>query len=312
MAEALDYSSGWPSPAAIKAAGYVGVVRYVGTPGHSKNLTRTEAQAMAAAGVPIALVYESTAGWILGGFQAGAGAARAALADAAACGVTVRCVYFAADIDVTSAAQMAAIEKALDGAAGVLGRERVGVYGEADVIDACLGGGYAVWGWQTRAWSGGRLSDRAHLLQQIGYVYPGGVQADRNTVLRPDWGQTPAPGAAHQEDITMDAATQAYLDGQFGALKGAIRVTWFGDDPDDTKDIGTHPYNLQAIVAAQQAQARQLAALAGTVTALSGMIAAGTNDLTAAEVTAAVQEALDKSLVHVDISVAGQPTPPAA
>lgn len=134
--------------------------------------------------------------------------------------------------------------------------------------------------------------------------YPGiPAPCDGNRVLR-EWLET--------YDMTMDPDTKTYLDGQFTALKNAMQVTWYGDDKDDTKDLGTHPFNLQAIVTAQQAQARQLAALAGTVTALSGMIAAGTNDLTAAEVTAAVQEALDKSLVHVDISVAGQPTPPAA
>jgi len=66
MADVLDYSSGWPAPAAIKAARYVGVVRYIGTAGRSKNLTRTEAQQMHAAGIPIALAYEDSAGWMQG------------------------------------------------------------------------------------------------------------------------------------------------------------------------------------------------------------------------------------------------------
>src|SRR5206468_1409455 len=111
------------------AGGYAGVVRYVGTPGRGKNLTRAEAAAMLAAGVPVGLVYEDTAGWMLGGSSAGAAAARAALADADHCGVGVRCVYFACDQDITAAEQMAAVAQCLDGAAQVLGRERVGVYG---------------------------------------------------------------------------------------------------------------------------------------------------------------------------------------
>ena len=233
MAEVLDYSSGHPAPAAVLAAGYGGVVRYAGTQGRGKNLTRAEAQAMLAAGVPIGLVYEAGAGWMLGGTEVGAGAARAVLADANQCGVGVRAVYFAADFDVTSTAQMVAVERCLDGAAQVLGRGRVGVYGEADVIDACLGSRHATWGWQTRAWSAGRVSSRAHLLQQVGYVYPGGVQCDRNTVLRRDWGQWPAPAlipidTTGVEDMDKAELTQlmhqAARDGVAAAMPDAIRA----------------------------------------------------------------------------------------
>lgn len=190
MAEVLDYSSGWPAPATIKAAGYAGVVRYAGTRGRSKNITLAEANALKNARVPVALVYESGAGWMLDGFEAGVGAARALLADAADLAVGVRAAYMACDVDVTSEAQMLAVERCLDGAAQVLGLARVGVYGEADVIDRMLGRGRATWGWQTRAWSGGRTSARAHIRQELGYVYPDGVQCDRSTVLADDgdWG----------------------------------------------------------------------------------------------------------------------------
>ena len=219
MADVLDYSSGWPAPSAIKAAKYVGVVRYIGTPGRGKNLTRAEAHAMLAAGVPVGLVYESSAGWMQGGVNAGVAAARAALTDAQNCGVGVRNVYFAADFDVTSTAQMVAVERCLDGAAQVLGRGRVGVYGEADVIDACLGQRHATWGWQTRAWSGGRVSGRAHLLQQIGYVYPGGVQCDRSTVLKRDWGQWPDPARPPNGEDDMPNTPQELKDAAYAALQ---------------------------------------------------------------------------------------------
>lgn len=198
----LDYSAGWPAPAAVIDAGYVGVVRYIGTPGRSKNLTRAEAQQMHSAGVPVALVYETTAGWALGGAQVGADAARAAVADATVCGVQVRCVYLAVDVDVTDAQQMQAVQRTLDGAAGVLGRDRTGVYGEADVIDACVPV-HAAYGWQTRAWSGGKVSGRAAILQQVGYVDVDGVQCDRSTVLDDDWGQWPYQG---DDDVPITQA----------------------------------------------------------------------------------------------------------
>lgn len=206
MKDVLDYSSGFPDPT-IVAAEWGGIVRYIGTSGRGKNLTRVEASAMHEAGVPIGLVYEEGAGWMLEGFNAGVVAARRALADAEACGVVVRNVYFACDVDITTGAQMQAVADCLDGAATILGISRVGVYGEADVIDMMLSERHATWGWQTKAWSGGRLSERAHLLQQIGYVYPGGVQCDRNTVLKSDWGQWP-----FGEELTMDADVAARFD----------------------------------------------------------------------------------------------------
>lgn len=322
MADVLDYSAGWPPPAAIKAAGYVGVVRYVGTPGRAKNLTRTEAQAMTSAGIPIALVYETTAGWALGGAAVGTAAARAALADAAACEVQVRCVYFAVDVDVTDAQQMQAVQRTLGGAADVLGRDRTGVYGEADVIDACVPA-HAAYGWQTRAWSGGRVSPRAHLLQQVGYVYPGGVQCDRSTVLQDDWGQCP------KEDITMADATslEAQITALARKLDDVFRLETVGDAPDSQRnpdgtpvDRGGHPNNIERIrselAAMKAAVGGQLTALASAVSALSGLVAAGTNDLTPEDVKSAVREAIDEGLVHVAVTVAGQTQrpdePPAA
>lgn len=312
MPDVLDYSSGYPSPAAIRAAGYVGVVRYIGTPGRSKNLTRAEAVALRAAGIPAAFVYEDTAGWMLGGHQAGVNAAVAARADLANLGQPYRCIHFADDQDTVTAAQFAAVNACLDGAASVIGLPATGVYGEADVIDAALGGGHAAWGWQTRAWSGGRVSSRAHLLQQIGYVNPGGIQCDRSTVLKSDWGQWPLEG--------IDDMTDAQYEALDTKLDNMYRIMVFGDAPDsqlgpDGKpvDKGGHGNNLEAIRndvrAMRAALGAQLTAQASAIGALSGLIGAGTNDLTAEAVKAAVAAAIQENLVHVQVSVDSAPGP---
>jgi hypothetical protein len=307
MAEILDYSAGRPAPAAVVAGRYAGVVRYAGTRGRGKNLTRAEAQGMLAAGVPVGLVHEAGAGWMLAGAAAGGAAARAVLADAAECGVGVRCVYFAADFDVTDAAQMAAVERCLDGAARVLGRGRVGVYGEADVIDACLGAGHATWGWQTKAWSHGRVSSRAHLLQQIGAVTVGGIECDRNTVLRPDWGQWPAPGSGGTEEGDMSDEQYAALTRK---LDDIFRLLSVGDAPDSQKDAsgktldrGGHPFNLESVRNVLASQGKQLAATNAAVGKLADLVA-GKNGLSAAEVRSAVLDAVRDGVVSVDIHVA--------
>jgi hypothetical protein len=203
MPEVLDYSAGWPRT----IAPYVGTVRYVGTPGRGKNLTLAEAIAREADGTPQAYVYESTAGWMLGGRPAGSAAANAAAQDLHDLGQPYRVVYLACDIDITDSTQFAAVDACLDGAASVLGRSKVGIYGEADVIDHCMGNGKAAYGWQTRAWSGGRVSGRACLLQQVGYVTVDGVQCDRNTILKDDWGQWPV-----EDDVSYDDAVKALRD----------------------------------------------------------------------------------------------------
>ena len=253
--DVLDYSSGWPAPASIRDSGYAGVVRYVGTPGRSKNLTRAEVRELQTAGVPIGLVYESTAGWMLGGGAAGVAAARAVLTDPALVSTDtyraprIRCVYFACDIDVTGESQMAAIQECLDGAASVFGRAQVGVYGEADVIDDCVPA-HAAYAWQTRAWSAGRVAKRVCLLQEIGYVQVGGVQCDRNTVLKPDWGQDTYGG------LTMDQEVRAAFDALGARIDAHHRLVTVGDAPDnqlgpDGKPIdkGGHPWNLERLTA---------------------------------------------------------------
>ncbi|EFM44065.1 Tat pathway signal sequence domain protein, partial [Corynebacterium accolens ATCC 49726] len=69
----IDFSSGIPSPAAIKRAGHIGAIRYVSNkrPGAAwmtgKPVTLQEAAANAAAGLPTASVYQfgraETADW---------------------------------------------------------------------------------------------------------------------------------------------------------------------------------------------------------------------------------------------------------
>jgi len=67
---AADYAWQHPDPAAIKAAGYTAVIRYVSAD-PSKDLTGTEASGLHAQGLGIGLVYETTAQRALGSTVAG-------------------------------------------------------------------------------------------------------------------------------------------------------------------------------------------------------------------------------------------------
>ena len=211
----LDYSAGRPGGKAIKDAGYQFVVRYLsdGGPGlPGKLLTPQEADDLLSNSVAIAVVWETVAQRILGGQDAGAADARAAVAQIARCGgPDDRPVYFAADWDATPQ-QQDPIDDYLRGAADVIGVERVGVYGGYWPLSRAKTEETERWFWQTGAWSGGLQApnpnapgDWPHRPQPVPfldtqvyqrpgqYVTVGGVSCDVNEARVDDYGQWPAP-----------------------------------------------------------------------------------------------------------------------
>lgn len=290
MATALDYSAGRPTGAAVKAAQHVGVVRYIGTPGRTKNLTKAEYQDMVRNGIGVALVYENRAGDAAGGWNAGMTAAKLARADADSVGFPRdRPIYFAVDSDQVTAVNFAAVSAYLDGAASVLGTVAlVGVYGEFDVIEKNVGS-HARFGWQTAAWSGGRRSGKAHLFQRLGQIYVGGIQVDVNDILAADWGQHNAQG----DDMTP----QEFLD---------TKVTWWDGHAVPMKDILAEVFIAARGLNGQPAFADQktpvvippVASIDAKVAGLSAAVAALSNqpDLTVDQVRQIVTDAVKQNI----------------
>jgi hypothetical protein len=186
--EGIDYAFGRPSIAALKDAGVKFVCRYLS---HSptKNLTPAEANGLSAAGIWIVVVWETTAKRALDGYAGGALDAMDAQVMAQGCGMPAgRPIYFAVDWDA-SAGQQAAINGYLDGAASVLGRGQVGIYGGYGPVSRALDAGKATWAWQTYAWSGSRWDARAQLQQYSNDHTLGGVGCDYDRAEKSDFGQ---------------------------------------------------------------------------------------------------------------------------
>jgi hypothetical protein len=190
MAQVLDYSAGFPGAQAIRTAGYAGAVRYIGFPDRRKCTNAGELVDFTANGIGMALVYEDTLTDWRGGYARGQSSARRARDHANAIGFPAdRPIYMAIDQDVVTATEFTTMLDYLRGASTSLGGAGLtGVYGEADVIDRARNAGAATWYWQTAAWSQGRRT-AAHLFQNVGTVYVGGIGCDVNDVLSPDWGQ---------------------------------------------------------------------------------------------------------------------------
>ena len=199
MAKGIDFAF-YPHPGitAIKADGDVFVCRYTSArlenDANGKNLTPSEKEALLAAGLSIVIVAEEGASRMLGGYAAGAVDARHADAVVKALGMAGLPVYFACDFDSTEG-QQTAINAYLDGAASVIGRARVGIYGGYWPVKRALDAGKAEYAWQTYAWSGGQWDSRAQLRQVQNGVTIGGADCDRDTSMAADFGQFPRPAA---------------------------------------------------------------------------------------------------------------------
>lgn len=199
----VDYSSGRPGGAALKAAGKAFACRYVSHTA-AKNITKAEAADLAAHGVWTVLVWETTANRAAAGRAAGVADAQEAAAQAAAAGMPPgRPLYFAVDWDATPAA----VVPYFQGVASVLGLARTGGYGGYEVIKYLLDHKLITWTWQTAAWSDGRWDARAHIRQPATGARINGVSCDNDTSMQPDYGQwmpgiTPTP----EDDVALTAA----------------------------------------------------------------------------------------------------------
>lgn len=190
MSQALDYSLARPSPATIKAKGYVGVLRYVAPAIDApKIITGPEYRSLLAAGLQVALNWEWYGNRAREGYTAGKVDATEALRQANALGYQ-GCLYFSVDYDAPAQDQLA-INLYFEGVASVIGKARTGAYAGYWPLKRLFDANLITFGWQTVAWSGGNREARAHL-------YQNGQQAlgacDVNDVLKPDWtGAAPMP-----------------------------------------------------------------------------------------------------------------------
>lgn len=204
----LDYANGWPSSQTIEDAGYGGIIRYVTSPslmqppnpGNRKHITRAEYDSHKSAGLDVWLVYQGTTTDADGGFSVGQRNARRALEG---CNSAVGPLGYNGPIfftnDRTTLPSPDSWREYLDGAASVIGRDRVGAYGFANAMDAAIG--HASWFWQA-----GRRSDvrsHVHFWQDNNVqVTVGETVCDRNLVLKV-LQPPPPPDPPVEEDMLL-------------------------------------------------------------------------------------------------------------
>lgn len=197
MARGLDYAFSHPNMPCVAQSGYSFVARYVGDPDPNplKYLDAAEVKVCKTLGLSIVACRETSAGFMFN--ESGASHARASRAHTNDLGLYGIPIYYALDVDPRNLtnAQINAVTKFLQDAAAVDGGGMfVGLYGAAAAIDRWVGTPYCHWGWQTYAWSGGRISPKAHFRQYKNGQSVCGGTVDLNETYARDFGQWPRPG----------------------------------------------------------------------------------------------------------------------
>ncbi len=205
--------------AGVKAAKLDGVLRYWPKQSGSSvvvGLTKAEIADLSHADVPFATIYEAaSASWMSGGRAVGVQAGKWLTTLFAGTGHTPRAVYLAADANTLSSA---AVNACLDGAASVLGKAIVGLYGFLPELRSAHDGGHASWFWMAGHYLAPSTVPWIHLYQCQGSQPPqyptnvivSGQSGDGDIEFRSDWGQTTmtSPQQLWQTNLTDGSLTQ--------------------------------------------------------------------------------------------------------
>lgn len=242
MSQRLLIDCAWtkPSAAAIKTAGYSGVIGYISRD-PSKDLTGPQMKRYRSSGLLVGLVFETTANRAGQGYDAGRVDCAFAEAEAAKRGYPAGCViFYAVDFD----ASISQIRSYFRGIKATHARYGWGAYGSAKVVDGLQRLRPAA-SWQTVAWSGGAISPHADIYQRGEHTrraIKGVTRAayDEDVLIRdcPLWGiETPAERPSRTKPVRVRRRRRTAAKGPtvnvkryskaLGALVGGIG-TWLG------------------------------------------------------------------------------------
>ena len=245
---------------------------------------------LSAAGLWLVVVWETAANRALDGKAAGTADAQAAASQAKACGMPDdRPIYFAVDWDASSS-QQSSINAYLDGAASVLGRDRVGLYAGYGPVNRAFDAGKIAYGWQTYAWSGGAWDPRAQLQQYSNDHRINGVGLDYDRAVKSDYGQWKVGvSPAKEDDMQLDDSVP-------------VGKTYAGDFAHDS-----YPFSFVAVGAFAEAKRARVAAEAGNAAlgemakTLAALAADRGQQVDADALVQRIEQAIENVTVRLDV-----------
>lgn len=259
----IDYSTSRPPISLLKSAGVTAVGRYIGwdsVPGFNsigKNITKAEADSLLSAGISIFLAFEYTPDAASHGTNQGTADGKLAKTQLAELDAPPDMAsYFAVDFDLPDYApalpdvaanameKLGPVGQYFKAINALRNAYEIGAYGGYYAIKRLFDAGLITKGWQTVAWSGGKLDPRAVLYQVVSPVpIPGGDPDIReHATTEPDFGQWPRPKVAPpthqaapitQEDQMGQLNKMAFLPFKAGSRKGVMLYRDFASSTDE-------------------------------------------------------------------------------
>lgn len=219
MPNVCDFSSARPNFAALKAAGYSGVITYATRFGLNAALY----QQILAAGLQFAMVMEWGTQPGLRGAPGGTADAQAAEATAKAIGYGGAIYYVAEDPNTLSTASWPTVVSYFQAVKAVNPNRALGAYGSQALVAHLQQLGLVKYGWCVDPWSPTRAG--MHLTQILGSVPAAFVgQIDTDLIIEADWGQVPqaiTPSGAGDNDVrVIEDANKTFI-----GLDGPLSVT---------------------------------------------------------------------------------------
>lgn len=216
----LDYSTWRADVDDIKKLGVVGVIRYLSVINEKtqpKVITKDGAQRLLDGGLSVSLVYEWYVGRPIEGASAGTADVKTAEDQADSINAPLEIpIFYAVDTDTT-------IDKvrAYFRAINETNKRPVGVYGSYQIVHGLMKEGLVTYGWQTAAWSNGKVCSHAHLIQNVFKD-----QYDVNDVLKPfpTWIKTSEPDVPDVEEPVVEPEKPAFVKPDAGSKTAWLRV----------------------------------------------------------------------------------------
>lgn len=216
-----DYSWDHPDLNCIWSQDGRFIVRY-GSRDPSKNLTKSELDSALSKGFKVCVVWQEGKTQMERGYSGGQTDARDADNFVKGLGLGGIPIYFSCDQDYEAASSSAKsqIDAYCDGAKSIVGKPRMGGYGDDSFCKKQFDAGRIIYGWQTYAWSEGQWEPRCQLRQVQNNVTVCGGTIDWDEAWAEDYGQWPRPASsvpAPTSGIIVKAAVAYYQGKQFYA-----------------------------------------------------------------------------------------------
>jgi hypothetical protein len=230
-----DYSWDRPDLNCLWGKGVRFLVRY-GSRDSSKNLSKPELNSALSIGMSVAVVWQEGKTQMLRGYSGGQTDARDAVELFDSLGLPGIPIHFSCDQDyeACSSSDKTKINDYNNGAKSIIGKARMGGYGDDTYCKAQFDAGRITYGWQTYAWSEGGWEPRCQLRQVNNNVTVCGGKIDWDESWASDFGQWPRPssgtgGGTGEGDMS---ASSVIFDGQLhlACVWSDGRVNYAGPD----------------------------------------------------------------------------------